>query len=383
MVDIDDFLKKRALMRNLRKLNPISSRKRGRICFGKSEYIDLSSNDYLGLAGHPEMIEAAKKALDKFGTGSGASRLLTGDLDIHHQLEREVARFKGKEASLVFNSGYQANTGIFSSLYAKGDAIFSDRLNHASIVDGILLSGAKTFRFFHNDLNHLESFLRSERGKFKKALIVTETIFSMDGDRPDMKGLVGLKDRYDCQIMVDEAHATGIYGKNGSGVVEEEGVSEKIDLIMGTFSKALGSFGAYIATSKRMAEYLVNTCRSFIYSTSLPPPVIASNLAGLRLVKSQPYRREKLLESARRFRGSLRKRGFEIKGDSQIVPLIAGENKRAVEIAEALQKKGYWALPIRPPTVPQGQARIRFSLTFNHERVVLDKLIDDISDVRI
>lgn len=383
MVDIDDFLKKRALMRNLRKLNPISSRKGGRICFGKSEYIDLSSNDYLGLAGHPEMIEAAKKALDKFGTGSGASRLLTGDLDIHHQLEGEVARFKGKEASLVFNSGYQANTGILSSLYAKGDAIFSDRLNHASIVDGILLSGAKTFRFFHNDLNHLESFLRSERGKFKKALIVTETIFSMDGDRPDMKGLVGLKDRYDCQIMVDEAHATGIYGRNGSGVVEEEGVSEKIDLIMGTFSKALGSFGAYIATSKRMAEYLVNTCRSFIYSTSLPPPVIASNLAGLRLVKSQPYRREKLLESARRFRGLLRKRGFEIRGDSQIVPLVVGENKRAVEIAEALQKKGYWALPIRPPTVPQGQARIRFSLTFNHERVVLDKLIDDISDVRI
>lgn len=383
MEKVEEFLKKKAEEGVLRQLRPISSRQNGRVYFGEKEYIDFSSNDYLGLTGHPKLIESAKEALDKFGTSSSASRLLSGDLEIHHRLENRIAQFKNKESALVFNSGYQANTGILSTLYTKDDAIFSDRLNHASIIDGIHLSGARMFRFQHNDLNHLEYILRRERQKFKNALIITETIFSMGGDRPDLKGLVVLKDKYNCQIMVDEAHATGIYGKNGSGVVEEEGLSDRIELIMGTFSKALGSFGAYLATSKKIVEYLINTCRSFIYSTALPPAVVACNSVSIELIKNEPYRRKELLESAGFFRQALRNKGFKVKGCSQIVPLIIGQNLKTVEFANKLQERGYWVLPIRPPTVPQGEARLRFSLTFHHNRGILQKLIDEITDLRI
>lgn len=383
MAEIKEFLQKRVEQGILRKLRPASGRKNGQIYFDGKKYIDLSSNDYLGLTGHPKLIEAAKKALDEFGTGTGASRLLSGDLDIHHRLEGSLAGFKNKKAALVFNSGYQANVGIFNSLYGKGDVIFSDRLNHASIVDGILLSRAKVFRFRHNDLNDLEDILKSRRGKFKKALVVTETIFSMDGDRPPLKELANLKERYDCHMMVDEAHATGVYGKNGSGVVEEEGLSDRVDIIMGTFSKALGSFGAYIAASKEVIDYLINTCRSFIYSTSLPPAVVASNLASLEIIKEEPYRREKLLKNAHYFRGMLKAAGFEIRGSSQIIPVIIGPSRNTDRIAKELQAKGWWALPIRPPTVTRNEARLRFSLNFYHDSENLQKLVEDFSHVRI
>jgi len=383
MVEIDIFLKKRAEEGSLRKLNPLSSRKDGRVHVGGKEYIDFSSNDYLGLAGHPKLVAAAKDALDKFGTSACASRLLTGDTDMYHYLEDEVARFKNKESALVFNSGYQANVGILACLYAKDDIIFSDRSNHASIVDGIMLSRANLSRFSHNDLNHLESLLKKERGRYKKALIVTESVFSMDGDRPDLKGIADLGDKYDCQIMVDEAHATGIYGANGSGVVEETGLSDRIDLVMGTFSKALGSFGAYLAGSKKVMEYLINACRSFIYSTSLPPSVVACNIASLELVREEAHRRERLLSISRHFRDRLKGIGFEVRGDSQIVPVIIGENAKTVSISKVLKDKGYWVMPIRPPTVPIGQARLRFSLTYHHDIDILEKVINDISNVGI
>ena len=383
MAWIKEFLQKRAQDGLLRKLRPASGRKNGQIYFDGKKYVDLSSNDYLGLTGHPKLIEAAKKALDEFGAGTGASRLLSGDLNIHHRLEESIACFKNKKAALVFNSGYQANVGIFNSLYGKDDVIFSDRLNHASIVDGILLSRAKVFRFRHNDLNDLDDILKNRRGKFKKALIVTETIFSMDGDRPPLKELVNLKERYDCHMMVDEAHATGVYGKNGSGVVEEEGLSDRVDIIMGTFSKALGSFGAYIAASKEIIDYLINTCRSFIYSTSLPPAVTACNLASLEVIKEEPYRRERLLKNARYFRGMLKNALFETRGSSQIIPVIIGDSRNTGRIAKELQAKGWWVLPIRPPTVPKIEARLRFSLNFHHNSENLQKLTEDFSHVRI
>lgn len=383
MAEIDEFLKTRSEQGLLRHLRPLTIRRNGKICIGSKEYTDFSSNDYLGLSSHPKLLEAAKKTIDKFGASSSASRLLSGDLDIFHELEEKIACFKGKEASLVFNSGYQANLGIISALYSKDDAIFSDRLNHASIIDGILLSGAQLFRFHHNDVNHLESLLEKERGKFKKALIATETVFSMDGDRPDLKALVEMKEKYDCEIMVDEAHATGLFGKNGSGVVEEEGLADKVDLIMGTFGKAMGSFGAYLAASKNIIDYLINTCRGFIYSTALPPATIAANTAAIDLIKEEPHRRLKLLECAGYLRNMLRGKGFEVRGCSQIVPVIVGENMKTVQLASALQEMGYWALPIRPPTVPKGEARVRFSLTFHHDKKILSKLIDDIDRIRI
>lgn len=379
MAGIEEFLEARKEEGLLRNLKPISSRKGGRICLAGKEYIDFSSNDYLGLSGHPKLIEAAKVALDTFGSGSQASRLMSGDLEIHHQLEEKIARFKHKESGLVFNSGYQANVGILSALFGKGDAIFSDRLNHASILDGAILSRAKTFRFPHNDHDHLEYILKKERSKFRKALIATETIFSMDGDRPRLRDLVDLKDKYNCEMMVDEAHATGIYGRNGSGVAEEEGLEDRIDLIMGTFGKALGSFGAYLATAKRIKEYLINISRPFIYSTALPPATIASNLAALRLIQEEPQRRDKLLRLSGYLRNELKNRSFEVMGDSQIVPMIIGETKRTLKFAEILQEKGYWVLPIRPPTVPQGGSRLRFSLTYHHDMDMLKKLTEDIS----
>lgn len=378
MAEIEEFLRTREREGLLRTLKPVSWRDKGRIRVNKKEYIDFSSNDYLGLSGHPKLAEEAKKAMEKFGTAACASRLMSGDLELHHRLEARIARFKNKEAALFFNSGYQANVGIISSLYGKGDCIFLDRLSHASIVDGILLSGAKFFRFRHNNSGDLDSLLKAERDKFKKAIIITETIFSMDGDRAPLRELVRLKERYNCEIFVDEAHATGIFGKNGSGIVEEDGLEEEIDFIMGTFSKALAGFGAYLATSKKAVEYLVNTCRSFIYSTALPPAIIASNLASLDLVEKEPYRRERLLEQARYFRDGLKAEGFEVRGQSQIIPVIIGDNAKTLDTAKRLQEKGYWVLPIRPPTVPEGEARLRFSLTYYHDRQTLGRLIDDI-----
>jgi 8-amino-7-oxononanoate synthase len=383
MAGIEAFMEKRSSEGLLRVLRPVSWRSGGKIYIGKKEYIDFSSNDYLGLSGHPRMIEAAKAAMVKLGTSSCASRLLSGDSDMHHQLEEAVATFKNKESALVFNSGYQANIGIISALYGKKDCVFSDRFNHASIVDGISLSGAHSFRFQHNNIKHLETLLEKERGKFDEAAIITETVFSMDGDKPDLKELVRLKNKYKCSIMVDEAHATGIFGKNGSGLVEQEGLEKEIDLIMGTFSKALGSFGAYLATSKKITEYLINASRGFIYSTALPPAIIACNLESLRLVQDEPSRRGKLLESAEYFRDCLKQQGFEVRGDSQIVPLIIKDNLEAVEFAKRLQEKGYWVLPVRPPTVPIGQARLRFSLSFNHSRRILERITNDISGIRI
>ena len=348
-----------------------------RLVEGK-EYIDLSSNDYLGFSTHPKLKRIAKEAIERLGVGSSASRLLSGDLDIYHQLEEKTADFKGKEKALIFNSGYQANLGIISAICNRGDVIFSDKLNHASIIDGIVLSGAKFFRYRHNDSNHLDQLLKQQRHKAKEALIISETIFSMDGDRSRLKELVGLKEKYNCKLIVDEAHATGIFGKNGTGVIEEESLVQGVDLIMGTFSKALGSFGGYVACSEILVNYLINTARSFIYSTALPPAVIATNLASLELVAEEPERREKLINNANYFRQSLKDLGFKVKGSSQIVPVIISDNQKVIKISEELQKKGYWVLPIRPPTVPTGESRLRFSLTVNHSKEILERLIKDL-----
>jgi len=378
MERIEKFLAERRRSGLFRVLRPVQSRKAGIITCNGRKFRDFSSNDYLALAGHPRLIEASIKATEKFGTGCSASRLLSGDFQIHHQLEEKTAAFKGKEAALVFNSGYQANVGIISALYKSSDAVFADKLSHASILDGISLSGARLLRFAHNDAGHLESLLKKNDGKFKNRLIVTETIFSMDGDRPPLGQLVELKERYGCELMIDEAHATGVFGADGSGVAAEDGLIERVDLIMGTFSKALGSFGAYLAGSKRIIDYLVNTARSFIYSTALPAGVIAANIAAMEVVERQPYRRQRLLENADYFRGGLCRRCLEVRGCSQIVPLIVGQAQRAVELSEFLLKKGFRVLAIRPPTVPSGQSRLRFSLTCHHSREILKELIEQI-----
>ena len=374
MERIEGFLEDRKKEDLLRVLRPAGRREEGFIYFNNDKYVDFCSNDYLGLSSHPALKSASKSALEEFGTSASASRLLSGDLDIHHQLEEKTANFKGKESALVFNSGYQANVGIINALSEKGDVIFSDKLSHSSIIDGILLSGARFFRFRHNDPEHLEVLLKKERSKFKNSLIITETVFSMDGDRPPLRDLVRLKDKYKSTMLVDEAHATGIFGETGSGVVEEDGLRDEIELIMGTFSKALGSFGAYLACSKKVRDFLINACRSFIYSTALPPAVIAANLASLDLIAKEPLRRKSLLENAEYFRERLKKEGFHVKGTSQIIPLIVGNSQKAIKMSEDLKERKYWVLPIRPPTVPQKEARLRFSITYYHTKDMLRDL---------
>lgn len=383
METIEEFLKTQQDNNLLRNLKPASSRSQGTITVGPKEYIDFSSNDYLGLSSHPKLKQAAQKALDQFGTSSSASRLLSGDLEIFHQLEEKVASFKGKEAGLVFNSGYQANLGIIGAVWGRGDVIFTDRLSHASIIDGINLSGAKLFRFQHNDLDHLQMLLAKERAKFKNAAIITETVFSMDGDSCDLLEIVKLKEKYSCKLMVDEAHATGIFGENGSGLVEECNLADRVDLVMGTFSKALGSFGAYLACSDKIKQYLINKCRSFIYSTALPASIVAVNLASLDLVLNEPERRKNLLENSNYFRNKLSQHKLRVRGSSQIVPWIVGEAQMAVKLSQELKTRGYWVLPVRPPTVPKNEARLRFSLTLRHTKQILDELIDDISKLKL
>lgn len=378
---IRQFLEEREEENLLRGLAEVFPGKEARIRVEGREFINFSSNDYLGLSKHPLLAEAAKEALE-MGVGSGASRLMTGSTNIHHELEEKVAHFKEKPAALVFNSGYQANIGIISALCGKDDVVFFDKLSHASIVDGVRLSGAAFFRFRHNDTDHLESLLRKERENYHSAMIITETVFSMDGDIAPVEEIVRLKKEHECLLMLDEAHATGIFGEKGAGLTEETGTAEDVDIIMGTFSKALGSFGAYAATSAEVRDFLVNACRSFIYSTALPPSVIAANIAVLDIAQHESYRRQTLLLNADHLRSKLKEEGFDVKGNSQIVPVILGGNEQAVRASESLKEKGYWVMPVKPPTVPKGEARLRISLTFNHKRVDINNFIDDIKTIK-
>ncbi|MFA7383589.1 MAG: 8-amino-7-oxononanoate synthase [Desulfurivibrionaceae bacterium] len=369
MVDLKAWLSQQQEKGKLRRLRPVLRRGNGRITLAGDEareLLDFSSNDYLALAEHPALIAAAHEAMQRFGTGSGASRLMSGDLTIHHELEEAVAALKGKEAALTFGSGYMANTGIIPALAARHDLIFSDRLNHASIHDGCRLSGARLLRFRHNDLNHLEELLREKRGD-STALIVVESIYSMDGDRCPLRELVSLKERFGCLLMVDEAHATGVFGEKGGGIIEEEGVSSGVDLAMGTFGKALGSYGAYVAGNQELIDYLVNRARSFIFSTALPPAVAAASLAALRLIGQEPELRHELHKKINFFKRLLRTGGYDADlGPSQIIPILIGESGTALGKAELLNKQGIFATAVRPPTVPEGTARLRLSITRHH-----------------
>lgn len=381
MSRIEKFLEKRDKDKLLRTLKPAEFRKAGFIQFKDKQYIDFSSNDYLGFSDHPKLKEACIKAAEKFGVGASASRLLSGNLAIHHRLEEETALFKEKTSSLFFNSGYQANVGIISSLCQRGDVIFSDKFNHASIIDGMVLSKAKFFRFPHNDPAKLKQLLKEQRARFDQALIIAESVFSMDGDTAPLAEYVDLAKEYNCKIMVDEAHATGVFGDQGSGFVQACGLSKKIDLIMGTYSKALGSFGAYVACSQKVKSYLINSSRSFIYSTALPPSVVAANLVSLELVKEESQRRKILLANAEYFRNRLKELGYQVRGSSQIVPLVIKDTVLTVQASYNLQLKGWWVSAIRPPTVADGQARLRFSLTYYHTKAMLDDLIKDICKI--
>ena len=332
---------------------------------GGQKLLNLSSNNYLGLADNKKITE---RFLDTTGAeysfGSASARLLTGTLPVYKELENLISELFNTQGTLLFNSGYHANVGINSTLAQKGDVIFSDKLNHASIIDGMQLAQGKFFRYPHNDMSALEKLLLRERKNFKEAIIVSESVFSMDGDIADIAKLVELKNKYNCMLVLDEAHAFGVFGQKGLGVSETLGLINEVDLIVGTFGKAIGSVGAFATGKKVLIDYLINKARSFIFSTSLPPINIAFSKWIIENELPHTYeKRQNMLALGRKFNSR-----------SHIIPVSIGENDKSVQMCDILYQNGYFTLPIRPPTVPAGTSRIRISLTTEIEENDLTKL---------
>jgi 8-amino-7-oxononanoate synthase len=325
----------------------------------------LCSNNYLGLADHARLRGAAADAALSLGTSAGASRLISGSMSIHADLEERLAAFKRTEAALLFGSGYLANTGTIAALAQRGEVVCSDELNHASIIDGCRLAGAETFVYRHADTEHLEWGLRRAGGR--ASLIVTDGVFSMDGDLAPLGELSILARRHRCRLMVDEAHATGCLGPGGRGSVAAAGLAGEVDVIVGTLGKALGGYGAYVCGSRELADFLVNSARPFIFSTAPPPPAVAAALAALELLEVRPRRVQRLRSNAAALRSGLRAEGLEPLGaETQIVPLVVGEAGDAMALCERLLEEGVFAQAIRPPTVPPGTCRLRLTVMATH-----------------
>jgi 8-amino-7-oxononanoate synthase len=360
-----DVLKARQRYRTMPEVGARSGRF---ISVGGRRLLNLSSNDYLGLGADQELLSswlaaAAGSAEDgRFAMTSSSSRLLTGNHPLYGELEDAIAAEYASEAALVFNSGYHANTGILPALSNRHDLILCDRLNHASIIDGIRISEAEYKRFRHADYDQLEALLEESRGRYRQVFIVTESVFSMDGDLADLRRLVSLKKRHGATLIVDEAHGVGVYGSRGLGLGEELGVLDGIDILIGTFGKAFASTGAFGVMSNLFREYLVNTMRTVIFTTALPPMVLGWSLLTFRKQLGMQHERQHLLALASQLRGRLRSEGFDVPGESHIVPVVLGEDRKAVEMGGALREAGFHALPVRPPTVPENSSRLRFSL---------------------
>ena len=341
-------------------------------------YLNFSSNDYLGLSLHPEVVSESRRYLEAYGCGATASRLVTGTLSAHVVLEEEIAALKGYEAALVFGSGFLANLGIISSLAGRSDHVFADKLVHASIIDGIVLSRANLKRFRHNDPEHLEALLKDSPASGRK-LVVTESVFSMDGDLAPLSEIASVAARHNAMTMVDEAHATGVFGPGGSGLIRQYGLEDRINVSMGTLSKALGGYGGFVACSNPLRELLVNRARAFIYTTGLPPSVVGSAIGALAVIKKAGNPGARLLERAAAFRKRLKDAGLDVlHSRSQIIPVLMGDNGRALEAAERLKSRGILAVAIRPPTVPEGTARLRLSLTLDHSEDDLERAAGEI-----
>ena len=353
----------------LRELHPLTHREGCQVKRDGRLMLNLSSNDYLGLAGnkgfHARFYSGlqSENILDWYGLGSASSRLLSGDCEILHELETTLTKHYGLPAALFYNSGYHANIGILPALFDKHDLIVSDKLNHASIHDGMRLSHAVHKRYRHLDYNHLESLLSHHRSQYDRAVIVSESVFSMDGDVADLQELVRLKERYNCLLYVDEAHALGVSGNKGLGEAEAQSVLEHIDILVGPFGKACASIGSFVLCSEDIRDYLVNHSRSMIFTTALPPIVASWNRFVFESILAMSDQREHLKNLSDRLRHELVDHGLHTYGRTNIVPVIIGDNQIAVDAARIMQDEGFLILPVRPPTVPEGTARFRLSLT--------------------
>ena len=338
------------------------------------ELLCFCSNNYLGLANHPALVEAATNALQRWGVGAAASRLISGHMEAHEELERAIAEFKGAEAAIVFPTGYMANVGAITALVGKGDLVVGDKLNHASIVDGCRLSGAAFRVYPHGNIDKLARLLRT--AAHPRALVVTDTVFSMDGDLARLRDIVDVAEKHGATVMVDEAHATGVIGPAGRGLAAELGLEARVAVLMGTLSKAVGVLGGFVAGSRDLVDYLRNRARSFVYTTALPPAVCAAAQEGLRLARDGDDLRDRLWRNTRRLLDGARSLGLDT-GASQtpIVPILVGDAARAVRLSQALLDRGILAPAIRPPTVPKRASRIRLSVMASHTDEDVDRVL--------
>ncbi|NVK36498.1 MAG: 8-amino-7-oxononanoate synthase [Gammaproteobacteria bacterium] len=340
-----------------------------------AEYLTFCSNDYLGLANHPELIKVFQAAANEYGVGSGAAHLVNGHSYYHQKLEEALAEFTGREAALLFSTGYMANLGVVTALLDKQDAVFEDKWNHASLLDAGLLSGARFQRYLHNDIQNLSS--RLTRSEARRKLIVTDGVFSMDGDCADLTQLSEQAKQHDAWLMVDDAHGLGVLGENGAGLCEaQQQTQEGVQILMGTLGKGLGTAGAFVAGSKELIEYLTNFARPYIYTTAMPAAIAAATLASLHIVKNEPERREHLQNLIKRFKHGAQQLGLNLMpSDTSIQPILVGDAQVALKMSEALRQQGIVVTAIRPPTVPAGTARLRVTLSAAHSFQQLDQLL--------
>ncbi|MGH9427578.1 MAG: glycine C-acetyltransferase [Terriglobia bacterium] len=374
-----DALRQKHLFRNLRVLE---GRQLPEACFDGHSVINLSSNNYLGLNTHHRLVEAAKQATEAFGVGSGAVRTIAGTMQIHMELEEAIARFKHVEASVVFQSGFTANAGTVSSILGKGDLIISDELNHASIIDGCRLSRAAIRVFPHKDLIRLEEILKETANFPGKKLLITDGVFSMDGDIAPLPALVELGERYGCILMIDDAHSSGVLGKNGRGTVDHFNLHGRVDIQVGTLSKAIGSLGGYVCGSRKLIDFLYHRARPFLFSTSHPPAVAASCLAAFQVLQEEPEWIERLWENTRFFKSGLDRLGFNTgQSETPITPIIVGKGDLAMRLSDELFAKGVFAQGIGFPAVPEARSRVRTIVTATHTQDQLQRTLDVMGQV--
>lgn len=371
------IIKNKGLYRELKKVNSPQSRV---IDLDGKKIINFSSNNYLGLTLSNLIIKSIKETAEKWGTGAGASRLISGNLSLYQKLEEKLAEFKARQSALVYPTGFMANTGIISALTTDKDALIIDRLNHASIIDGTKLSGARRFVYKHCDMNSLEKALK-RCAKYDKRVVITDTVFSMDGDIAPLDDITGLCNKYHASLIVDEAHAFGVFGKHGQGIMNEMNLENKALIDMGTFSKSAASLGGYVCTDSIIREYLINTSRSLIYTTGLPPHVISANIAAVDEIINADEKRKHLIEISNYLRSFLNNLGFETADSkTQIIPVIMKGNDIVIKLQKHLYDKYIYAPAIRFPTVPKGSARIRVSLTAEHTKDDINKLISALKE---
>ncbi len=341
--------------------------------------LNFCSNDYLGLANHPEVVAAFQEGAARYGVGSGSAHLVCGHSDAHHELEEALAKFTGRDRALLFSTGYMANMGVISALVGRNGEVFEDRLNHASLIDGGLLSRAKFSRYRHADMAQLEALLqKSDR---EEKLLVTDGVFSMDGDIAPLPEMVSLCEQFGAQLLVDDAHGFGVLGEQGGGCASHFNLTQKkLPMLVGTLGKSFGTFGAFVAGSEELIEYLIQQSRSYIYTTALPPAVAEATLTSLKILQADDWRRERLKKLIGRFRLGARRLGIELMAsETPIQPILVGDSAKASAMSERLLKRGIWVGAIRPPTVPKGAARLRVTLSAEHSDDQLDRLLDGLA----